>query len=99
MASPELLEFATLLDPIPGDEPAGVPAPLVIRQKLDLARKDEEPNPDDPTQPPIAKKPEWGQIIGTATDLLREKSKDLTLAARLTEALARQNGFAGLRDG
>lgn len=43
--------------------------------------------------------PDWPRIISTATELLTTRSKDLLIAGWLTEALVRQNGFAGLRDG
>src|SRR5438270_1044021 len=99
MASPPFLDVATLLQPIPGDEPAGASVLFTVRQKLDAARKEEEPNPDDPTQPAVAKKADWSGIIRTTTELLTDSSKDLLLAARLTEALTREYGFAGLRDG
>src|SRR5262249_5445404 len=63
------------------------------------ARKDSEPNPDDPSAEPIARKVDWGRIIEQATDALQKSSKDLRLACYLTEALVKEHGFAGLRDG
>src|SRR5262245_5128234 len=100
MASPTILDFSALVVPILSDEgPAGVPVPLVVRQKLDLARKETEPNPDDPSADEIPKKAEWPSIIRTTQELLSGSSKDLLLATRLTEALTKQYGFAGLRDG
>ena len=39
------------------------------------------------------------QVIKLTTDLLTNKSKDLQLAAWLTEASLKQSGFGGLRDG
>src|SRR5437773_1972609 len=105
MASPTTLDVAALLLPISGTDddgnpmPAGKPMPFTVRQKLDAARKEEETNPEDPTQGTIPKKADWPGIIRTTTELLTESGKDLLTAARLTEALARQHGFAGLRDG
>jgi type VI secretion system protein ImpA len=39
------------------------------------------------------------QVIKLTTDLLTKKTKDLQLAAWLTEALLKQKGFGGLKDG
>lgn len=99
MASPATLDIAALLPPIPGDEPAGAPVRLPVRQKLDAARKESEPHPDDPSLGEIPKKADWPGIVGACQGLLTKGSKDLLLAARMTEALTRLHGFAGLRDG
>jgi type VI secretion system protein ImpA len=42
---------------------------------------------------------EWATVRNTAEELLRAQTKDLEIAAGLTEALVRRNGFPGLRDG
>src|SRR5207248_8912756 len=42
---------------------------------------------------------DWPHIIRTCQETLTQSSKDMLLAARMTEALVKQNGFAGLRDG
>jgi type VI secretion system protein ImpA len=100
MASPALLDFSALVLPVPSEDgPAGNPVALTVRQKLDLARKESEPHPDDPNLGEVPKKADWTGIVRTAQDLLTTSSKDLLLAARLTEALTRVYGFAGLRDG
>src|SRR5207248_3867344 len=41
----------------------------------------------------------WARAIQVASSTLAETSKDLLVAARLTEALTRKHGFPGLRDG
>jgi type VI secretion system protein ImpA len=102
MASPSLLEFETLVLPIPGDRPAGAPVGFDLRDKLDELRKEDNPDdyaPDDPMRPDTLKKADWSGIIRMCKETLTSKSKDLLITARLTEALVRQNGFAGLRDG
>lgn len=98
MATP-LLDFAALTAPLEGDHPAGVRLPLETRRKMEDARKDFEPNPDDPSAPPIPKAPDWSGVIRSATESLSSTSKDLLAAVRLVEALSRRDGFAGLRDG
>ncbi len=99
MPSPALLDFVALLQPIAGENPAGAPVSLPVRQKLDRDRKETEPHPDDPSQGEIPKKADWKGIASTCEEMLASKSKDLLLAARLTEALTKSHGFAGLRDG
>jgi type VI secretion system protein ImpA len=86
-----------LLAPIAGDAPAGQPVALSIRASLEAARK--VTDPDNPHRPDEPRQPDWEDIIALATQVLRESSKDLTVAARLTEAWTKQDGYAGLADG
>ncbi len=99
MASAPCLEIEALLAPVPGENPAGTRFPLTSRQKFEALRKDFEPHPDDPSQPPVPKKPDWPLIKRLAAETLIKTSKDLEVALRLTEALVKLHGFAGLRDG
>src|SRR5262245_3325509 len=102
MTTPPFLDFAALLAPIAGEDPGGSPVPYDIRQKLEDARKEENPDdfaPDDPARPQVLKKADWAGILKLTKETLTSTSKDLLLAARLTEALAKLHGFAGLRDG
>jgi type VI secretion system protein ImpA len=93
------LDLAALTAPLPGDSPAGPRLTADVRKKMEDARKDFEPNPDDPSQPPVPKKPDWPVIIRLASDSLSKTSKELLTAVRLVEALTKQEGFAGLRGG
>jgi type VI secretion system protein ImpA len=102
MASPPLLDFDSLLAPIPGDNPAGGAIPFEIREKLEEGRKEinlEDFDKDDPARPTEAKRADWPGIVRVAQETLTKTSKDLLVSARLTEALVKQYGFAGLRDG
>ena len=99
MASVPELDLAALTAPIPGDNPAGGRVPFTLRQKLESARKEFEPNPEDPSASPIPKKPDWSMIIKIGSETLTETSKDLETALRMTEALAKQHKFRGLREG
>jgi type VI secretion system protein ImpA len=94
-----ILEFDALTSPIEGEQPAGFRLAADVRKKMEDARKEFEPNPDDPSGPPVPKKPDWPAIIRLATDNLSTKSKDLLAAVRLVEALAKHDGYAGVRDG
>ena len=102
MPSPELLNFDEMLQPIAGEAPSGSPLPYTAREQLDDKRKELNPEdfaPDDPARPEHPKRADWGGIRQMAEQMLRESSKDLMLVARLTEALTKQHGFAGARDG
>src|SRR5262245_242921 len=102
MASPPLLDFDTLVAPIPGDSPAGAPLPYDVRLKLEEMRKEINPadyDEEDPRRPTEHRKPDWAGIVKLASDTLTRTSKDLLAAARLTEALTIEKGGAGLRDG
>jgi type VI secretion system protein ImpA len=102
MAEPSLLDFNVLLAPVPGDDPTGERVPFAVQQQLEDLRKEVNPEDyaeDDPTRPTTAKKADWGGIADLAQKTLTETSKDLLVAARLTEAFTRLRGFAGLGDG
>jgi type VI secretion system protein ImpA len=103
MPSPSILDFNALIAPIPGANPAGNGSlPFELREKLEEGRKELNPEdyaPDDPKRPDKPKKADWAAIHRLAQDTLTKTSKDLLLAARMTEALTKLHGFAGLRDG
>lgn len=102
MPSEPVLDVPALLAPIPGDDPAGGPTPFDVRQKLDEGRKEVDPSTfaaDDPMRPTEFQHADWSGIVKIAKDSLTTKSKDLLVGARLTEALVKVHGFAGLRDG
>lgn len=76
--------------------------PFVLRKKMDDARKEVNPDsfaPDDPRRPEQAIMPDWPAIQRMTEEALCSTSKDLMLAARLTESLTKQAGYGGMRDG
>jgi type VI secretion system protein ImpA len=102
MSSPSLLDIDALLAPIPGDQPAGSGIPFEVRHQLEEARKEDDPDsfaPDDPMRPKEFRQADWRGIVRLAQETLTQTAKDLLVAARLTEALVKEHGFAGLRDG
>ncbi len=102
MASPPLLDFDALLAPVPGDSPAGAPLPYDVRLKLEDLRKEINPDDydaDDPRRPSQYRAPDWAAIVKLTTETLSNGSKDLLAAARLVEALTKEHGIPGLRDG
>lgn len=107
MSSPSVIDFDSLLSPLPGDNASGVDlrsdiSPESVYQAIKLARRragdaerllaKEDPNAGDPAR-------EWAVVLDKGTKVLASQSKDLEIAAWLVEALLRRHGFAGLRDG
>ncbi len=100
--TPPLLDLDALLVPIAGERSAGRSVPFELRQKLDDARKEIDPasfSPNDPMRPTEYVRADWPLIIKLSQQILTTSSKDLLVAARLTEALTKHHGFAGVRDG
>lgn len=62
------------------------------QRNIELYGKANEADPDPSP-------PKWNDLIRASAELLSKESKDLRVAAWLAEALMRQHGFAGLRDG
>ena len=88
-----------LLNPIAGANPGGVELrydPLF--DKIKEARREDEDVPQGEWQT-TRKTADWPLVISLAKDALTTKSKDLQIAAWLTEALTRREGFGGLRSG
>lgn len=88
-----------ILNPIPGDNPSGADLrydPLYPKIKEARREEDDVPQGDWVHERKLA---DWGQVLKLANDAIAAKSKDLQLAAWLTEALIRKEGFAGFRQG
>jgi type VI secretion system protein ImpA len=102
MAAESALDIETLLQPIPGEKPAGdaTAYPYRLREQLLSLRQEERPEDfDDATRPDQLKRADFPGIVRLATTALTEETKDVRLACHLIEALTRTRGFAGLRDG
>jgi type VI secretion system protein ImpA len=88
-----------LLDPIAGANPGGVELrydPLF--DKIKEARREDEDVPQGEWTTTL-KTADWPTVIKLSKDALATRSKDLQIAAWLTEALLRREGFAGLQAG
>jgi type VI secretion system protein ImpA len=114
MASPEILDFEKLLAPISDDQPSGVelkddpqasPIYYQIKDAREAARLAErrlaqlQMLGDDADEGETVESPNWHPILETGKEILATRSKDLWVASWLIEALCREHGFAGLRDG
>jgi len=110
MGSPDVLDFARLLTPIAGENPAGrslradfSPTAVyrLIKDARSAARAAERSaawSDDQETQPSDARS-EWKRLLELGPKAIAEESKDIEIAAWLAEGLVREHGYAGLRDG
>jgi type VI secretion system protein ImpA len=88
-----------LLNPIDGPNPSGANLRYEpIYDKIKEARREEDQPPPGMTERD-RKVADNAQVIKLTKDVLATKTKDLQLAAWLTEALLKQQGFSGLKDG
>lgn len=88
-----------LLTPIPGDNPSGTYlyyAP--IYDKIKEARRQDEDSGPSGVWTRERKMADWNQVIKLAGEALATQSKDLQLAAWLTEAYFKKEGFAAFRE-
>jgi type VI secretion system protein ImpA len=89
-----------LLAPVPGPAPTGRSV-LYERDYADIeeARRDEDPALPQGVWVRDLKRADWAEVERLCGETLRERSKDLRVAAWLTEAWAVRDGFAGLGRG
>lgn len=88
-----------LLTPIPGPNPAGENlkyAPVYDKIKEARRQDDDAPQGEWRRERKLA---DWPGTIKLITETLSKKTKDLQLAAWLTEAMLRRDGIAGLKAG
>ncbi|MBX3438662.1 MAG: type VI secretion system ImpA family N-terminal domain-containing protein, partial [Planctomycetaceae bacterium] len=107
MATPEILDFDKLCEPIAKSQPTGP----YLRDATETAMKwsefeDARRNARaaekarleaDPNLPP-PEAPDWGEVRTLGEGLLA-RSKDLWVVAGMIDALTREYGIAGVRDG
>jgi type VI secretion system protein ImpA len=95
MATPETVDVASLLAPIPGDDPAGESLLYSdVYDKVQQARRTEKSQVEGEGKPA-----DYRAVLRLASDALASRSKDLQIAVWLADALARTHGLAGVRDG
>jgi len=88
-----------LLNPIAGPNPSGANLRYdPVYDKIKEARR-EEAQPPPGMSEQDRKVSDNAQVIRLSTELLTTKTKDLQLAAWLTEAMLKKTGFGGLKDG
>ena len=88
-----------LLNPIPGENPSGQNLRYApVYDKIKEARREDDELAQGAWQHE-RKVADYGQVSKLAQEAIATQSKDLQLAAWLCEALIRQDGIRGLRDG
>lgn len=105
MASPQVLDIEKLLAPISDAQPTGLNpredgAASTAHRNIRDARKQARDieNLLSRGEDGGGRMPDWGTVQDSAVEFLSTHAKDLDIAGYLTEALAREEGFAGLRD-
>src|SRR5579862_3281006 len=90
---------ADLLNPVPGENPSGADLRYdPIYEKIKEARRQDDDLAQGAWQTE-RKVADYALVLKLAQDTLATKSKDLQLAAWLTEALLQKERFAGLCEG
>ena len=93
------IDIDALLAPLPGDNPAGEDLRYTqVYEEIKEARKSEDAFAMGEWQR-ATKSADWGRVVSTAVETLTTRSKDLQIAAWLTEALIASERFEGLSIG
>lgn len=93
------LDLESLLAPLPGDNPAGEELRYSkVYDDIREARRADDLLPQGEWQREI-KSSDWKKVISLCIQALSHRSKDLQIAAWLTEALATTEGFEGFKTG
>lgn len=93
------LATTELLEPIPGESPGGGSLrydPIYDQIKQARTEEDDLPAGDWSRERKTA---DYGLVVKLSTEALKKRSKDLQIAAWLTEALLKREGVAGLAQG
>lgn len=91
--------LAELLEPVPGEAPAGVNLRYdPVYDQIKRARYEEEDLPQGDMKAE-RKTADWPLVMKLAKDALTRRSKDLQIAVWLTEAKLRREGAGGLAEG
>ncbi|MDQ4122197.1 MAG: type VI secretion system protein TssA [Acidobacteriota bacterium] len=97
---PQTIDIERLLTPISEDNPAGESVVYIgIYDEIREARRADDQSLSLGDWAFELKVADWRKVIQLATSALSERTKDLQIASWLAEALVKQHGFAGLRDG
>jgi type VI secretion system protein ImpA len=91
------IDLQAILAPIPGDFPAGVDLRYdPVYEEIKEARRAEDPLATGGVEP---KRSDWEKVGSLSANALATKTKDLQIAAWLTEALIHTEGFEGFAAG
>jgi type VI secretion system protein ImpA len=92
------LDIDAILSPLPGNNPAGEDLRYSLHEEIKEARREDDLLDRGDWQREV-KKADWTRVVFLCTEALTKTSKDLQIAAWLTEALTVTQGFGGLTTG
>jgi type VI secretion system protein ImpA len=92
------IDIDAVLTPIPGENPAGEDLRYSLHDDIKEARREDDLLNQGDWQRDV-KRADWTKVVSLCTDALMQKSKDLQIAAWLTESLTVTQGFEGLHAG
>ncbi|MBN1932242.1 MAG: type VI secretion system protein TssA [Desulfobacterales bacterium] len=93
------IDIDAILAPIPGENPAGEDLRYTsVYDEIKEARRADDVLDQGDWQHEV-KTSDWDKVIKIAVDALTQKTKDLQIAAWLTEGLIKIEGFNGLKTG
>jgi len=91
---------AALLAPIAGERPSGEPLRYEgTYDRIAEARREDDPRLEQGVWQKELKRADWGAVAQICGEALELRSKDLQIAAWLTEAWCKLRGFAGVAAG
>lgn len=98
LSKPPVIDLKSLLKPISGENPSGESVRYSgVYDEITEARRADEDLAQGEWQVEL-KIADYKKVIEAAIPVLETETKDLQIAAWLSESLVRENGFAGLRD-
>ena len=90
----QTIDLESLLRPLPGEKPSGEDLRYAgLHDEIREARR-----ADTDLASGEGKVADWKHVVSLAVEALDNKTKDLQVAAWLSEALVKLHGFSGLRD-
>ncbi|MCO6510968.1 MAG: type VI secretion system protein TssA [Aridibacter famidurans] len=98
LSRPQVVDLGAMLQPVSADNPSGEYLRYSgIYDEINEARRADDNLAQGEWQHEL-KLADYRKVIELAVPALKNETKDLQLAALLSEALVREHGFAGLRD-
>lgn len=95
-----IIDFETILKPISDERPSGEPMQYSgLYDEIREARRSDDPTLSQGKWQTELKVADFRKVVDLANSALLSQTKDIQVAAWLTEALTAQQGFAGFRDG
>jgi type VI secretion system protein ImpA len=94
------IEIDSLLQPIPGPNPAGEPLRYQgTYDRIADARREDDPTLSQGIYKSSLKRADWASVEAICIDALTKRSKDLQIASWLLEAWLHLYGFSGVTNG